>query len=507
MALRFARPLHAVGDDRLAVLGSSGDRAVFAEIYSRHHRGILSLCRHLLGSHEEAEDAVQDTFASAYRDLVRRPRERRLRPWLYTIARNRCLTVLRARREQPSDTVEVSTAGLSEQVERRADLRDLVGDLARLPEQQRAALILAELDDLEHAEVAQVLGCDKAKVRALVFQARTGLAGWRQAREAPCGEIRDQVAWGRGGVLRRRTLRRHLEVCPGCAGFARDVGRHRAGLAVVLPALPSAGLRDRVLEAVEEVAAELGLAAAGGAGAAGGSAAGVAGGGAAVGAGWRRGLAGWRAVRRHGGQDRRGGAGGRGRADRGRGGARRLQPDPRKTTRAPRPARPRRHRILRSPSRGRSGARGSAAPQAETPGPGRLSGRRGLAERSRRAGTQPLPAPVAQPPAATPPQQGAGQPRQESGAGGLRIDLDVPEVRVPALPDPQVRAPDAPPVRTPELPPRVPARAGAAGAPEVGVDAFAIGAARTARYSRVSRTHATSRSTSWRAFAAYWRFT
>ena len=145
MALRFARPLHAVGDDRLAVLGSSGDRAVFAEIYSRHHRGILSFCRHLLGSREEAEDAVQETFASAYRDLVRHPRELRLRPWLYTIARNRCLTVLRARREQPSDAVEVSTAGLSEQVERRADLRDLVGDLARLPEQQRAALILAEL--------------------------------------------------------------------------------------------------------------------------------------------------------------------------------------------------------------------------------------------------------------------------------------------------------------------------------------------------------------------------
>ena len=326
MALRFARPLHTVGDDRLAVLGSSGDRAVFAEIYSRHHRGILSFCRHLLGSHEEAEDAVQETFASAYRDLVRRPRERRLRPWLYTIARNRCLTVLRARREQPSDAVEVSTAGLFEQVERRADLRDLVGDLARLPEQQRAALILAELDDLEHAEVAQVLGCDKAKVRALVFQARTGLAGWREARDTPCGEIRDQVTWGRGGVLRRRTLRRHLEVCPGCAGFARDVGRHRAGLAVVLPALPSAGLRDRVLEAVEEVAAELGLAAAGGAGAAGGSAAGVAGGGAGSGRRRRRGLAGWRAVRRHGGQDRRGGAGGRWRADRGRGGARRLRP-------------------------------------------------------------------------------------------------------------------------------------------------------------------------------------
>ena len=94
--------------------------------------GILAFCRHMLGSREEAEDAVQHTFAAAYRDLQRGgDREIVLKPWLFTIARNRCLSVLRARHELPQDHTEVATAGLAEQVEQRAELRELAGRHAR----------------------------------------------------------------------------------------------------------------------------------------------------------------------------------------------------------------------------------------------------------------------------------------------------------------------------------------------------------------------------------------
>ncbi|MGH2804649.1 MAG: RNA polymerase sigma factor, partial [Thermoleophilaceae bacterium] len=243
------RMLGRAGDRRLAALAAGGDEAAFEAIFERHHRGLLSFCRHLLGSLDEAEDALQHTFAAAYRQLVWGEPPEHLRAWLYVTARNRCLDLLRGRRELPVDAGPVSTAGLSEEVERRSDLRELVGDIGRLPDDQRAALVLSELEDLAHAEVARVLGCRREKVRALVFQARSALAGWRAARALPCREVREEIAVARGGALRRGHLRRHLKLCSDCAAFRDDVDRQRRRLAVLMPVLPALGLQDRVLEA------------------------------------------------------------------------------------------------------------------------------------------------------------------------------------------------------------------------------------------------------------------
>jgi RNA polymerase sigma factor (sigma-70 family) len=163
----------------------SGNTAAFEVIYDRHHAGILSFCRHLLGSREEAEDALQATFASAYVALRRDDAEMALKPWLYTLARNRCISLLRVRREQPAEIEEGLTEGLSSQVERRTELRELVADLAALPERQRSALVLAELGDLSHVQIADVLGCEAGQVKALVFQARSALLAARNARDTP----------------------------------------------------------------------------------------------------------------------------------------------------------------------------------------------------------------------------------------------------------------------------------------------------------------------------------
>jgi RNA polymerase sigma factor (sigma-70 family) len=259
-------------DRRLAALAAAGDEHAFEAIFERHHRGLLSFCRHLLGSREEAEDAVQHTFAAAFRQLVQHDPPEHLRAWLYATARNRCVDLLRAPSELPADPPPTSTAGLTEEVERRSDLRELVDDIGRLPEDQRAALVLSELEELGHAEVAEVLGCPPKKVRALVFQARSSLSGWREARALPCRDVRQELAVARGAALRQRHLRRHLKVCPQCAAFRRDIDRQRRRMALVLPVLPSLGLKERVLEGASGAAT-------GGAGAASGGAAG--GGGAA----------------------------------------------------------------------------------------------------------------------------------------------------------------------------------------------------------------------------------
>jgi RNA polymerase sigma factor (sigma-70 family) len=253
-------------DRRLAQSAASGDAEAFEAIFERHHRGLLSMCRHLLGSREEAEDALQHTFAVAYRELVESGPPNHLRAWLYATGRNRCLDVLRRRRELPAALPAAVTEGLPEEVERRSDLRELVDDLGRLPEDQRAALVLSELGDMAHAEVADVLGCGRDKVRALVYQARSALAGWREARALPCRAVREEIAIARGGGLRRGHLRRHLKVCPDCAAFREDVERQRRSVAALLPVVPALGLKARVLEA----ALSGGTAATGGGAAAGG---------------------------------------------------------------------------------------------------------------------------------------------------------------------------------------------------------------------------------------------
>ncbi|HEX8159339.1 MAG TPA: RNA polymerase sigma factor, partial [Solirubrobacteraceae bacterium] len=189
------RALCTAGDDRLVEQVRSGSNSAFEEIYDRHHRGILAFCRHMLGSREEAEDAVQHTFIAAYQSLIADDRQIALKAWLYTVARNRCLSLLRARREHDNidgaETVVPATAGLSDEVEQREDLRTLLVDLQRLPEDQRAALVLAELEAHSHDEIAVILDVRPAKVKALVFQAREGLMSRRLAREADCHDIRE----------------------------------------------------------------------------------------------------------------------------------------------------------------------------------------------------------------------------------------------------------------------------------------------------------------------------
>jgi RNA polymerase sigma factor (sigma-70 family) len=256
---RSRKLLAAFSDERLVAQLRHGNEVAFEVLYDRHHAGVLSYCRHMLGSRDEAEDALQQAFVSAHTDIVGSEKPIRFKAWIYTIARNRCLSMLRARREQPTEDIEVvSTAGLSDEVQQRADLKQLLADMQELPEDQRAALILSELGDLSHAEVAEVIGCEAPKVKSLVFQARSGLIERRQAHETPCEEIREQLATLRGGSLRRGPLRRHLKECDGCSAFRDEVRRQRQMVAAVLPVIPTLGLKESALAAVGMGAASTG---------------------------------------------------------------------------------------------------------------------------------------------------------------------------------------------------------------------------------------------------------
>jgi RNA polymerase sigma factor (sigma-70 family) len=262
-----ARLLRAAPDERLVAALRRGDETAFEAIYDRHHRALLGFCRHMLGSHEEAEDALQQVFVAAHRHLSDGTAQVTLKPWLYTIARNRCLSMLRARRATLAldDVGEPSGDGLAlaDEVELGEDLRDLLRDLARLPDDQRAALVLAELGDLSQQEIAATLDVRTDKVKALIFQAREALAGWRQARATSCGEICEQLSTLKGSALRRAPIRRHLAICPACTAFEAEVKHQRAALSLLLPVVPSVALKHSVLTATLSAGPGAGAAAAG----------------------------------------------------------------------------------------------------------------------------------------------------------------------------------------------------------------------------------------------------
>ena len=226
--------LSRLDDRRLAARVGAGDEAAFAELYDRHHAALLSFCRHMVGSREDGEDALQQTFLRAHRALAAGHVPDSVRAWLFAIARNRCLTLIAARRSAavPVEEIEVSFDGLSDEVRARADLRELLADLEQLPEDQRAALVLSELGDLSHVEIAGAIGCQPGKVKALVFQARTSLIADRDARDTPCDDIRAELAVASGGALRRGPLKRHLRQCDPCRAFqvARRPAARRACL-------------------------------------------------------------------------------------------------------------------------------------------------------------------------------------------------------------------------------------------------------------------------------------
>jgi RNA polymerase sigma factor (sigma-70 family) len=247
---RSRKVLRALEDERLVEQVRRGNDDAFEVIYDRHHRGILAFCRHMLASADAAEDALQQTFISAYRGMGPDGREIRLKPWLYGIARNHCSSTPRPRHQGPTELDELATAGLSEQVQQRADLRELLHDLHALPFDQRAALVLTEVGGLSHADVGSVVGCEVAKVKSLVFQARYSLIETRKARAIPCDEIREQLATATGGALRRGPLRRHLRACAGCAELRDDVMRQRKALAAILPVAPTLGLKSSVLASI-----------------------------------------------------------------------------------------------------------------------------------------------------------------------------------------------------------------------------------------------------------------
>src|SRR5690348_14180108 len=143
----------------------------------------------LSGSRSDAEDALQDVFLRAYGALRADDRPVALRAWLYRVAHNRCIDQLRRPLPQPVDLNESIRSPLPDpmaEAERREDLRRLIDDVRRLPEQQRSVLLMRELEGLSYVELADAHDVTVPAIKSLLVRARMGLVQAAEARDAAC---------------------------------------------------------------------------------------------------------------------------------------------------------------------------------------------------------------------------------------------------------------------------------------------------------------------------------
>ncbi len=258
-----------------------GNDHAFEVIVDRYQARLLGFCRQMLGSTEDAEDVLQEVFVNAYRAMRADEREIKLRPWLYRIARNRCLNHLRKPVAEGKDSMDthpiVDAASTHERVQNREEFRQLLSDVGRLPETQRTALLLREMDAMSYEDIAHSMQTTVPSVKSLLVRARIALAEESQARQLTCGEVRLELAEAAEGLGKATgPVRRHLRECDGCGEFREQLRSDSKVLAALFPAGPLLLLKGLVFS-------KLGL---GGAGASGGAgAAGAGGAGAGAGAG------------------------------------------------------------------------------------------------------------------------------------------------------------------------------------------------------------------------------
>ena len=225
-------------DEQLLALFRSGREEAFRAIHDRYHDRLLAYVRHMLRGHSEAEDVVQDVFLRAYGSLRSGEREIAVRPWLYRVAHNRCIDYVRRAPAAPLQPDELLPGGIDPvaAAEQREDLRRLVSDLHALPEQQRSALIIRELEGLSYDDLATTLGVTVPAVKSLLVRARTGLAEASEARDTDCAVIREQLALAVDRPGRPpRLLRDHLRECSPCRAHRQALRHGHAQLASLLP--------------------------------------------------------------------------------------------------------------------------------------------------------------------------------------------------------------------------------------------------------------------------------
>jgi RNA polymerase sigma factor (sigma-70 family) len=216
----------------------------FERLYSKHATDVYRYAFGVLRNEADAEDVTQTTFLNAYRALERGEQPRVALNWLIAIAHNVCRQRFRAASRRPQEVeldFDVADGLVADEAEGPGpeDIRRALGHLAF---NQRAALVMRELEGRSYAEIAEVIGISTAAIETLIFRARRAL---REQLEGAltCEEAELAISKQLDSELSRAEksqLRAHLRECPECATLARSQRAQRKALkAFGLVPLPS----------------------------------------------------------------------------------------------------------------------------------------------------------------------------------------------------------------------------------------------------------------------------
>ena len=254
--------------DAELVRGSmAGDKAAFAQIYDRYADRLYDFCVGMLRDYDGAADCVQETFCVAATRLHQLREPDKLRPWLYSVARNEALRRLRERRrETPAEELpDVQSDDASpDTLSARTELADLIAEVAGgLSDRDRALLDLTFRHGMHGTELADALGVSHTNANTMVHRLRKtierslgALLVSRRARNTPgaCAELRQILAgWdGQFTVLMRKRVSRHIESCRTCDDERRRLVSPAAllGAAPIFVPAPQ-WLRERTLSDVQ----------------------------------------------------------------------------------------------------------------------------------------------------------------------------------------------------------------------------------------------------------------
>jgi RNA polymerase sigma factor (sigma-70 family) len=275
--------LRLQSDEKLIALIRRGQHGAFDALVQRYQPRLLAFCRHMLGSTEDAEDVLQEVFTASFNAMLADERPINARPWLYRIARNRCLNHLRRPTAAGQDSMDVferdGGTTTADTVYKREEFRQIVADVQELPETQRTALLLREIDALSYEQIAEAMDTTVPSVKSLLVRARVSLGEAAEARLLSCAEVRIELGQVAEGLARTSApVRRHLKACERCRTFRTELRRTNRALAAVFPIGPLVALKLFVAKlgvgaaSSSGSAAGSGIATAGGAGATAGGA-------------------------------------------------------------------------------------------------------------------------------------------------------------------------------------------------------------------------------------------
>ena len=231
-----------LSDRALAAQVVAGDRGAFEELFRRYKQPLYGFCVSILGDQEDSADVLQTTMAKAMKTLPGEERDVLLKPWLFRVARNECIDLIRSRK--PTDDIAEKDPPAAQGVEAefagRERLRELLDDLDHLPEKQRSALVMRELGGLTFEEIGEAFETSAKAAKQVVYEARVSLQEAAKGREMECESIREAISGQDGRVLRGRLVRAHLRNCDSCSNFKRGIETRSREFKALIPPVPVA---------------------------------------------------------------------------------------------------------------------------------------------------------------------------------------------------------------------------------------------------------------------------